>query len=245
MDLEDRIRVDARALAHDELGVDDSGVVNGFVWVAYPGVSRSIHVHVFPRPIVAAKFFSQVEDSIRSRLSKRPSRGVRTAPSLSAAQYVKRPDAAYLSMEVLAHDVRDAEVASREERTGTSRIFDHAPPGLTSYSFDPDEIDSLVPKHGSRRGYVGVEGFVRIDRFGSKDPGDLDLLLDPNEALENPQVRIKQGSPRGFVMSIVRDGFFREYRLRRVELTRSGLVDDHWYVDTLDVLRNLRAYARR
>ena len=239
--LEERIKEDAKDRAIGWLG-DDDGVVNGFVWVAYPGSQSGLRALVFPRPIVASAFFDRVESSIFERLAHRPVRGVRSAPSIRTHNYGKRPHAAYLSLDVLAGDVDRAEKASRLDVTGVSRFFEGAPQAsdLVSDAFGEDEIDSYVPSAPSYRSLVSrVERFVRIDRFGSKEPGDLDVLAELGEASRLPGVSVERVTPRGYVCSIRST----EYRLRTVELVRDGLVDDHWYVDAHDVLRALRSYV--
>ena len=240
--LEERIKEDAKNRAIDLFGTTN-GVVNGFVWVAYPGSQSGLRALVFPHPIVASAFFDRVESSLLERLAHRPARGIRSAPSIRTHNYGKRRDAAYLSLDVLAGDVDRAEKASRLNVTGVSRLFQGAPQrgDVVSDGFDTSEIDSYVPSTPRSCSLVSrVERFVRIDRFGSKEPGDLDVLLALGEALRLPGVTVEQVTPRGYLCSIRNT----EYRLRRVELERSGLVNDHWYVDAHDVLRALR-YARR
>jgi hypothetical protein len=244
--LEDDLRADAIELAIDTVGVDESDIIEGFAWVAYPGVSSGVRIMVFPRPIDAREFFDRVEDSILDRLAHRPSRGVRSAPSIPTHQYEKRSHAAYLSIDTLCSDVHAIEESLRLNKTGTSRLFAGEPQAgdLVSSSFKPSVVDRYVPQPANHRSPVPeVERFVRIDRFGSKAPGDLDIIEDPARIDRFAHAWLEQVTPRGYVCSIKR-GRISEYRLRTVELVRDGLVDDHWYVDAHDVLRTIRTLRR-
>lgn len=249
--LEARIRADAITIATYDLGLDEHGVIDGFRWVAYPGSVNGLRVHVFPRPIDPGLFFDRVDTSILSLLDARPVKGVRSGPSAPGIAKPARAHASYLATPVLESIVRDAESLSRKEETGSSRMFFDAPKAgdLVSYSFSPDEIDAYVPRRGSRTLTSGVERFVRIDRFGSDPVGDVDIIAQPHNAPRDlldhrgrsMQVTLSAYSKRRHLLSLVREGVLREYRMLLVPgLSR----DPAWYVDAHDLLSSIRAYSR-